>query len=341
MFSHFRTLSIALSFVALSQAIALPQTPPSTSASAPQATVVHQFPIGTWVENLAIRKDGGILASILSSPELVYLDPADNFQVPQTIATFPAPATGALGIAEMEPDVFYVAANSYNFSVLGPIANGTGSVWRVDMAKYDACEDKGEAVELVACFPDSGMLNGMTSLPENDLLLIADSAVGLVWRLDVRTRAIDVAINSTLTQVNQAAKAAGIGLAANGIHVTDGYAYLTNSGSTSYFRVPIDDKGSATGAGEVLSRGALDVPDDFTIASAPGAYVADGEAQMIRYVSGSGDVRSIASIEGPTAVQFGRTDKVKTLYVSSNGGDMAYLKPPVNVGGTISKIELA
>lgn len=243
----------------------------------------------------------------------------------------------------MEPDIFYVTANSFDFAVMGPVGTGTGSVWRIDMSKYDTCADKSAAVDLVACFPESGTSNGMASLPAEDLLLVTDSALGVVWRLDVRTRAIDVAINSTFTQVNQTAQAAGMGLDANGIHVAGGYAYLTNSGSTFYFRVPIDEHGSATGAGDVLSQGALSVPDDFAIADAPAAYVADGEANMLAYVSGYGAKIPLASVGGPTAVQFGRADKDrKTLYVSSNGGDEAYLKPPpVNVGGAISKVELA
>lgn len=335
--------TVAWSLFALTQAAALPQTPASSSAALPQATVIHQFPAKTWIENLAIRSNGGILADLLSSPEVVYLDPSDNFQSARTVATFPAPATGVLGIAEMQPDVFYVATDSFNFSTLSPAANGTGSVWRLDMSIYDACDDKSDAVTLIAPFPQSGLLNGMAALPDKDILLIADDVVGVVWRLDVQTRAIDVAINNTFTQVNQTAAAAGVPLAANGVHIKDGYLYLTNSGSAELARVPIDDRGSAIGAGQVVSQGgALALPDDFALGEGDDAYITDGKLNAITFVDGHGHSQPIAAVQGPTSAQFGRTaNDSKTLYIGSTGGDFAYQQPPVTVGGSISKIEVA
>ena len=330
-----------MTFAAFSNCAALPQATISSTSPLPQVTPVHKFLNGTWVENLAIRSNGGIVVSILSSPEVLYLDPSDNFETATTVATFPAPATGVLGIAEMEPEIFYVAANSYDFSAQQPFTNGTGSVWRIDLSEYAERKDSPLPVREIARFPQSGTLNGVTSIPEKKLLLIADSTMGVVWRLNVRTKVIDVAINNTFTQVNQTAKSAGLGLGANGVHIKDGFAYLTNSGSDLYARVPIDDSGLATGPGQILTQGLLGFPDDFALGNGEEAYVADGVSNSVLYTSGHEDVRAVASVEGPTSIQYGRVgNDTKALYIASTGNDLAYDKPPVNVGGAIFKLEL-
>ena len=173
-----------LPLVFLSSIAAYPQAS-SIASALPQATAVYHFPTGTWVENLAIRSNGGILASFAVKPEIVYLDPSQPGATPKTVASFPAPATGTLGITELEPDVFYVASD--NVSVLAP-QKGQGQVWRLDMAKYDECSEA--SVDLIANFTDSLFLNGVTHIPETNVVLIADSYQQVVWSLDVRKRQI-------------------------------------------------------------------------------------------------------------------------------------------------------
>lgn len=179
-----------LSLFSLAQAVSVPQAASSSSAPLTQATTLHRFPNGTFVENFAIRSQGGILATFLSSPEVAYVDPAAPDQEARTIARFPPPATSVLGIAELEPDIFYVATSEFSFKVTQPTANGTGQVWRIDMTKYKEGEDVEVPFQLVANLSDSGFLNGMTSLPNSNVLLIADSTKALIWRLDVQTKEI-------------------------------------------------------------------------------------------------------------------------------------------------------
>lgn len=61
--------------------------------------IIHEFPGGTWIENLAIRSNGLILANLLSAPEIYQVDPSTHAAV--LAAKIPA-ATGLLGIAEIE-----------------------------------------------------------------------------------------------------------------------------------------------------------------------------------------------------------------------------------------------
>ena len=167
--------------------LALPQAP-SSSAPLPQATTVHRFPNGTFVENLAIRSNGGIIANILTSPEVAYVDPINPAAEAKIIARFPSPATSVLGIAEAEPDVFYVATGNFSLQLSGPPVNGTGQIWRIDMSKYEECEGENVPVDLVANITDSGLINGITLVPGTKTLLLADSIKGLIWRLNVDTK---------------------------------------------------------------------------------------------------------------------------------------------------------
>ena len=98
------------------------------------------------------------------------------------------------------------------------------------------------------------------------MVLVADSIAGVVWRLNVKTTAVDVALNNTFTQ-----KQGTLGV--NGVHVRDSYLYLDNTGTQAYARFPISCLGSPDCQAELLSN--KTAADDFAVApSAPGAYLA-------------------------------------------------------------------
>lgn len=77
---------------------------------------VWQFPNGTWAENIAVRSNGQLLVTILSSPELYEVDPF-GLETPQLLQRFPN-ATGLLGIVELKEDVFAVVAGNYSTATL-------------------------------------------------------------------------------------------------------------------------------------------------------------------------------------------------------------------------------
>lgn len=184
----FRSFTFSLPLYFISSSVAYPQAS-STTSTLPQATDLYHFPNGVWVENLALRSNDGILATFAVKPEVAYLDPSQPGAQPQTIATFPTPATSTLGITELSPDIFYVATEALNASAptTDPI-KGRGQVWRVDMRQYD---ERAEApVELVANLTESLFLNGLTHIPGSNLLLVADYSAQVVWSLDVETRQV-------------------------------------------------------------------------------------------------------------------------------------------------------
>jgi len=111
-FSIFKVLSAFLFLTSLVSLSTLAHPTPyshltsQATASPALVEIIHEFPLGTWVENLAVRKNGQILASILTTPEIYLVDPSQQPPTAALVATFPA--LGCLGIAEVKPDLFYV-----------------------------------------------------------------------------------------------------------------------------------------------------------------------------------------------------------------------------------------
>ncbi|KAF8861159.1 hypothetical protein BDZ45DRAFT_587482 [Acephala macrosclerotiorum] len=322
----------ALSLVPFSSASPTRLNVRGSTPSASSVSTIYQFPNGTWLENLAIRENGGALLSDFTSPRLIYIDPFASDPGPSTVHTFPSPATGLVGIAELGTDIFYVATLDYSFATFSAV-KGSGQLWCVDMSGYP----ESAPVTLVADLSNSTQPNGVTAVPGSTKILIADYVQGIVWRVDVKSGAVDIAANSS------ALAASGV----NGIHAPgDGYIYFTNTGTSSYGRLPISSTGTETGAATVLFQNTAVSPDDFALypsMSSTAAFLMDSGSNRVVYTPGNGNsFTTIANISGPTAAAFGRrSGDGNSLYVSSTGGDQDYAENPVPVGGRLTKIILA
>lgn len=316
-------------------------------------TVIHQFPVGTWLENLAIRRNGKILTTALSSPEIFQVD-RNGVQPVKLVHTF-ADATGCTGITEMGRDVFYVAAGNFSFSPFRSVP-GSWSVYKVDVRHHHPhiTKPKPAKVTLVANFPDAILLNGITVLSKwNKWLLISDSGAGVVYRLEVKTGKVVKVLDDLLMQPESDFFANGV----NGIKIQDDQLFFTNTNKNLLARIPIQKDGTSRSSATLVTN--LDSPDDFTFDDAGKAVVAQIRFDLLASVSVSKNtVVTLAGgppngtqgkLFGPTAAQFGRIkpflddpskqDWMKA-YVSTNGGLQQYLANNVTRGGTISLVDI-
>ncbi|KAE9407859.1 hypothetical protein BT96DRAFT_850054 [Gymnopus androsaceus JB14] len=296
---------------------------------------IHIFPNGTSLESLAVRANGQILATVITTPDLYLINPTINSSV-SLIHTFPG-YTSLLGIVEVELDQFYVIAG--NFSFAGDVSTtGSYSVFHVDMGLY-LYPALDSFVRKVADFPDGQLLNGLGLLcKEKGLVYIADSYAGVVRLLNVYTGGNHVAINDTLTQP------ATDGLGVNGVHVSPDskYLYFTNTNRKILARVPIHPDGRAIGQAKVV---ASDIPvDDFTFDRDGNVILAlNSDNEIGKIDVETGDVMVLAGsldstlLEDPTMVRFGRRGEDKrSVYVSRNGG----IGEATQVGGGVLRIDL-
>lgn len=47
--------------------------------------LLHEYPAGTWIENIAVRPSGELLLTLLNTPHLDQLDPFGEDHRPKTI----------------------------------------------------------------------------------------------------------------------------------------------------------------------------------------------------------------------------------------------------------------
>ena len=193
-------------------------------------------------------------------------------------------------------------------------------------------EQKG-VVKKIVDIKGSGLLNGMALLSETTRkVLIADTDLGGVWKINVGSGEHDMAI-----QIDEMMKpAAGLHMGINGIKIRDGYLYWTNTGRKQCSRIKIDGDSKAAGGAEVLAEDCL--ADDFCFDEGSNVWITQNVLNTIVVLKESGELVVVAGQEenldvcGGTACLFGRTKGTEhLLYVTTTGG----LAGPI--GGTLTE----
>ena len=293
----------------------------------PAVRQLFQFTENGFIENIAARADGTLLLTSISQPVLFSFDPHASTPVPQVLCRFPD-ASGCLGIAETAPDVYAVIAGS-----LLPMAAvpGTLAVWSVDLRSISKSRSEKPIIRKISVLAEADKLNGMTALgpAAPGVVLIADSGLGAVWRLDTRSGEYRIAVKHD-AMAPRANTFPPLGI--NGLRPSpDGRTlYFTNSAQGFLARVPLTPAGDADGDVEIVSR----TPegraafDDFALDGEGNAWVAthhdaltkvslkDGEQQVVVEKAGNAPW-----MQSPTSAAFGRGkgEAGKVLYVVSGG----------------------
>ena len=241
-----------------------------------------------------------------------------------------------LGIVEIEPDVFTVITGNSSIATLTNFP-GSYAAWKVNLQGLKPKVDK------ITNIPEAGLLNGITNLnPTNHTVLIADSANGVVYRLNTKSGKYKIVIDDPLFKGSPTGPFT-IGI--NGVRVRHGTLIFTNGQQNIYGSVPIDGNGRATGPVEIIAKNAVGAVDDFALDSQGNAFVAQGNANQIAKITPAGVETEVAgnlnSIElpGTTSARFGRTRKDRdVLYVTTNGGLAGPVNGRVTVGGKLAAV---
>lgn len=274
---------------------------------------LHQFDTnGTWIDNLALRSDGSVLLTRLDTPEVWAVNTTSGDA--KLAYHFPN-ATSCFGISEIDDDVFAVVVGNFSTVTYQPVA-GSFSVQKLDF------KSQAEA-SVIAALPDAQALNGMaTFTKESQLVLIADSPKGTVWKVNIETGDYDVALNHT-TMLPSEDGALPLGI--NGVRVVGEYVYYSSTTRMEFCRVKVDKHASAIGDYEVIASGFL--PDNFDVTSDGTAYVATDPQNSVVRITDSGQISLVAGgqlstlMPGPTSGQL--SEDGKTLYVGTSGGQIA------------------
>ena len=248
---------------------------------------------------------------------MLFINPGESQQKSVVVYTFPA---GASGITEVDQDIFYVS--------IGEIGQkGSFAVYKVDMSNFKT-DGSGNAtagadVSKFLDVTDALFLNGSTLLDrEEGLILLADSILGLIFILNVRSLTVDVWLkHKLLAKVTPDPMLPGV----NGIQLNGKYLYCSNTDAKTLLRIAIGDENKAEGELEIFQE-KFNV-DDFAFDNDGNAYLSTHIFQSVVRLASDGTRSRIAGgpgvriCAGTTAVAFGRTESDQSiLYVTTNGG---------------------
>ncbi|MCJ1426458.1 hypothetical protein MMC29_004361 [Sticta canariensis] len=315
----------------------------------------YQFPVGTWLEDMAVRQNGKILTTSLTSPELLEVDRPTN--PARVVHTF-GDKTSCTGIwrsfAHLSKDVFYVIAGTMDLNPLsfGPV-RGSWSVYRVALRHHHRPTRKPARVSLVADFPASIMLNGIAELDSKKRwLLVGDSSAGIVYRLHEKSGKVVQVLDDPLMKPKKAdSGSATFGVGINRMEAYMGYLYFTNTDRNIFARIAIHEDGTSKGlASEVITH--LDSPTGF-ISGGGHIYFAQHGDNRLAIVLGNKVIPLTSNVTdggneplfGPTALALGGIqnegdDYAGKIFISTNGGTAQYLTGEYTRGGTISMISM-
>lgn len=320
---------------------------PSKTASLAKLITIASFPDHYFLENIVIRGDNSILVTVMNHRELWYIPrPTSNIPVdPVLMHTFAQPT---MGIVEVEPDVFYLAASNLYTS-------HESYLYRLDLNGW--LPDKSVNSEIILDFPEPVRgLNGCCLIAPR-VILVADCFAGLVWRVDLpadggkATARVWLKHPSMAHDPDDATDQPGVnGL---GYAARANYLYYTSTHQKLFMRVHIDP-GTYDPADEPEFVAGGIMGDDFCIDENAGvAYVATHRQNTIDRVSlepgENSDVRhSIAGdpftekLIGPTAGRWGRApgDYGRVAYFQTDGGTKSPPRDGIVRPAKVLRVEL-
>lgn len=259
------------------------------------AETIVTYPSGTTLENITIAPDGNLFATAINTGTVYKVSPAG------ASAVFGQAPGSTLGISR-DLDGALVAAGGSNFYRFS--STGISSI--------------------VASVAGAQNLNGVALLSAGNFL-VADSRAGTIWRVNVNTGASQAWLTDpALAIAPGSTRAVGV----NGIKVFAGAVYVSNTSSSTVYRIPILAGGTAGLPAVYATNLQL---DDFAFASDGTLFGATQFGSSVVRLATDGTRTTIATaadgLLGDAALAFGRTPAdAEDIYVVNNGG--AFLNLP-------------
>jgi putative intracellular protease/amidase/sugar lactone lactonase YvrE len=270
----------------------LPDIFARTPAQIVPAQTIAEFPVNTFLENLAIDPSGTIFVTSYESGKIYRLTPSGEQ------SEFASVNGNVAGIAIDRDGNLLVAAT----------IDRTPTILRIDRTG---------SVETLVTLPDAIFLNGMTYLI-GDRYLVADSYKGAIWEVDAIAKSARIWLQDPLlnrSDVNNPFPAV------NGIKLYQNALFASNTQRQLLIRISLMD-GGAPGEPEVfLSNVNL---DDFAFDAEGNLYGTTHVYNSVIRISPAKEITTIATaaegVTGSTALAFGQNDDRTSIYVTTNGG---------------------
>lgn len=269
---------------------------PETHDAAPLRAVEHRvvatWPVGTFIENIAVLADGSFAISVHNRREVLHVS---RTGASARLASLPVSPAGL------------IAASDGVFAVAGEPGQGPHRLFKIGLDG---------SVEERMQVPDTLFLNGLTPARPGYAYTV-DSIVGVVIELDLDAPSSRVVLrDERLTKCSPDPMVPG----ANGIKLGDGALFITSTDRALVLKAELGANG-LTGNVAVLAehlRG-----DDLALDEAGDLYITNHIHNTLTRLKANGERIAIAGpdqgMAGSTACVFALDDPTG-LYVTSTGG---------------------
>lgn len=236
---------------------------------------------GMQPENIVLEPDGAADLTSGTNRQImrVTLDGHKHL-----LATLPAPVAGASTPIKGTPFLGGIV-RTHNGTLYFNYSTGTADltgIWRLR---------PGATPERIAALPANGFANGLALDEHTGLLYVADSVLGVIWRVSVSGGTPTVWASGP-----QLAPSKFVGV--NGIKVHHGAVWVTNLDATTILRIPIGHNGRAKTI-ETRATGLTSI-DDF-------AFIGDGDTIL-------------AALNGPSQLALVKPDGTHTIVLTAANG---------------------
>uniref|UniRef100_A0A4P8GEA3 Putative hetero-Diels-Alderase n=1 Tax=Phoma sp. TaxID=1707701 RepID=EUPF_PHOSX len=330
--------ALVLVFTAFRETLTAP-TPGNNTIPLPNR-LLHQWPNGTWVENISVRPNGNLLVTTSTPDGSVWQvkEPWKENPEVERVFNFDEWVDRLIGIGETQDDKYVVVGSRfYSTDAQSSHVARTFCAMELDFSGNTT----EPSARLIAWMPESYLLQGVAALPwDRDTVLISDQYVlrpravqidwtpspGQIWVLDTRTGEYGLVMTDYAELNTTYAKGPDVGI--DGIKIRDHDLFWVNQDDSGIYRVKIDDAGVPVAPvkpqlvasyNTMWDDMAFD-PFNENVIWATGlnaVFAATLDGQIVP-VDGVGTSDNL-TLPGPTACAFGRTEKDKSiLYVTGN-----------------------
>jgi hypothetical protein len=271
---------------------------PGALRAQPAPEILARFPAGTFLENLVVTPDGGVLFTNYFARRIERWSQASSTGLLAEVPAHPVSLT-PLGDGRQA-----LAVHGASF-LQGPAAlRGTGAV--LLLAADGGVQGRIPLPE--AIFPNGGLLLAPGRM------LLADSALGRIWAVDIAAGTAAPWLDHPLLAPVEGQRNPGV----NGLKRRGEDLLISNSATRRLLRLRLAG-GAPSGAPEVIAEMTGGV-DDFAIAGDGTVYAATHATGIARLAPGATTPETIPApgVQGSTAVAL--TPDGRALYALGTGG---------------------
>ncbi|CAH0020646.1 unnamed protein product [Clonostachys rhizophaga] len=293
--------------------------------------LIDQLGPEIWTDGISIRPSGHALAAVIETPHLYLVDlrfnPEDPFsrgKPPRIVQTFPD-CTSAVNVTRLR------GSESEDYAVITAHVDVPRKaikdvcIWRVSFGPDG--QDDPPTLTKIAMLPDVIFGFGMIQLSD-DVLLVADTTKGTVWRVQISTGEPSILFHDPDTTLPLTQEEA---FCMNRIQIAAGYLWYTNTSQARLYRAPIEyiNDGAdikVTGPSTIVAEGCPHNDGMVVTKDGSAAYLSSYVLGNLWRVdvdeeTGTGEVNSLVDLVSPTAMQlvYHPSDEKPTLYIASCG----------------------